>query len=149
MSGSDAITPKLFESALRNWDELAYLAYDGFTSAGHGLIALEQVSESHGPMGVRASYVRFPDGRPSEETARVIAAYDPMLEFVVMYREPAGTVRTRRVRTAPDGRNPKRVWFFETLRRLNEEPDNAPKVIPEWFWEFLEKVAAKNREHDA
>lgn len=35
-----------------------------------------------------------------------------------------------RVRTPPKGRTPKRVWFFEMLRRLTDEPKTLPARQP-------------------
>lgn len=48
-------------------------------------------------------------------------------------------MRTLRVRTPPEGRNPKRIWFFEMLRRLDEEPDKLPDTFSEWFVQELDK----------
>ncbi|MFN0040608.1 MAG: hypothetical protein ACKVP2_13940 [Burkholderiales bacterium] len=145
---TDALTPELLQSALDDWDSLAFLAYDGFIRAGRGLLDLEQVPESISPVRVRASYVTFPAGKPHPETARVVSAYDPDDDFVVMYREPAGGIRTQRLRTGPEGRAPKRVWFFEQLRRMHEDEEYVPEKAPEWFWDLLEKIDAKNRQAD-
>ena len=137
---TDALTPELLEDALKDWDLLAHLAYDGFTHSGRGVVALEQVPEDVSPLRVRASYITFPLGQPSPETARLVSAYDPDEEMVLLYREPVLGFRTKRLRAGLDLRTPKRVWFFEQLRRMEEDERYVPERAPAWFWEVLEKL---------
>jgi len=138
---TDALTPELLRRALDEWDALAFLAYDGFTRSGRGVLALERVPEEVSSGRVRASYVTFPEGKPHPETARVVSEYHPDDEFVLLYREVAGGLRTQRLRTGPESRAPKRVWFFEQLRRMNDDDDYVPEKTPPWFWDALERIA--------
>lgn len=91
--------------------------------------------------GDRDYFVRLGNSR----VLQMLEDYDPEEEFLIHFDEPGGT-RTTRVRAPDQGRSPKRVWFFETLRRLYEEPDSAPEDLPEWFlatWHSLAKEEAE------
>jgi hypothetical protein len=81
-------------------------------------------------------------------TAGLIAEYDPVYEIVIQFRHDAGQIRTQRPRTAPGRRHPKRVFFFEMLRRINEEFDTVDaRDLPDWFINALKELNAA-REDD-
>ena len=54
--------------------------------------------------------------------------------------------RTLRLRTKPGMAHPKRVWFFEMLRRLADKPSEAGlDHLPGWFAQALEDRAGELR----
>jgi len=60
-------------------------------------------------------------GKTDPKTDELLAGYDPENEIIIQFADPRGGMRTQRLRTAPGTRHPKRVWFFEMLRRAGEE----------------------------
>jgi len=66
----------------------------------------------------------YEHGRPDAKTAALLAEHDPETEIIIQFADQRGRIRTQRLRTAPGARHPKRVWFFETLCRAEEEPES-------------------------
>lgn len=152
MSNDTALTPELLDVALAEWDSLAFFAYDQFTRKGRGAVGLERdpESERRGSLPVRALYAIFPSGsdQPDAKTASLLAAYEPDEEFVVMFVQSTGGIRTLRLRTAPDARSPKLNWFCEMLRRLSEEPESIPEQLPGWFLDSIGKLQTMLKTND-
>jgi hypothetical protein len=141
MTRNTALTPELLEATLENWDTLAFFAYDQFVRSGRGAVGLERLDSDDGVESpVRALYAVFPPStdQPDRATARILADYDPDQEFVVMYEQSIGGLRTMRLRTAPGARAAKRVWCFEMLRRLSDASEPVPDYLPDWFLDLAE-----------
>ena len=140
--------PSFVQDALQEWERLALFAYDSYCRKGRGVVCLEPAPD----IGIAvAKYAIFPAGAalPDANTSQLIETYDPNFEMLLTFLQGNGEVRTLRVRTAPGARAPKRVWFFELLRIFQEEPESIPDVVPERFWEMVEKFDAAQKRHDA
>lgn len=88
--------------------------------------------------------------RGDKKVLSLLDAYDPETEYLVHFDATGGT-RTIRIRTPEGGRHPKRIWFFEMLRRVSEAPEELPDKLPKWFinaCEKLEKMDKENTEPD-
>lgn len=72
-------------------------------------------------------------------------AYDPETEFLVHFNAAEDTL-TVRIRTPENGSHPKRVWFFEMLRRASEEPEELPEHLPAWFLNAVDKLQITEKE---
>jgi hypothetical protein len=122
-----------------HWDEIAFCAREGYETLGRVAVAIAQDGDN--PEGARLTAVRyaFEEGRPDEDTARLIADYDPEYEAVVRFADVRQRPRTLRLRTPAGRAHPKRVWFFEMLRRLADKPGEIRLGdLPGWFAEALE-----------
>ena len=138
--------PKYVEEALSSWDEIAFFAYASYEKKGRLVVAIEQDTQTPGNTNLLAVTSDYENDKPDAAAAGLIAAYDPNHEIVVQFLDDAGNVRTQRIRTAPGGRHPKRVYFFEMLRRVNEEPDTIdPEELPQWFINALEDLEAARK----
>lgn len=129
--------PAYINEILREWNTIAFESYDGYERFGRGVVGIS-LSDGKAEMlyGERAFFCR-----PGDDTiAQMIDAYDPALEFLVMFDTPQGQTRVLRIRTPSVGRHPKRVWFFEMLRRVTEEPDSLPERLPVWFLDALAEL---------
>jgi len=115
--------PECVEIALENWDFLAFTAYDWFEKMGRLAIGIEDDDENPGLPRLLAVTYGSSAGKIDPQTDELLAKYDPETEIIIQFVDPAGGMRTQRLRTAPDARHPKRVWFFEMLRRAEEEPE--------------------------
>ena len=71
-----------------------------------------------------------------------------MLGMIDEYDPDDGNTRTLRNRTPEGGCRPKRVWFFEKLRLVNDEPESLPEEIPQWSLDILEKINNANKTGD-
>lgn len=121
--------PPYVDQALRDWDFIAFFAYDGFEASGRGVVGLfeeDQVTK------VMYGDRRYFDQLGNSGIIQMLDEYDPEHEFMVHFEAPGGT-QTLRIQTPAGGRHPKRVWFFEMLRRVNDEPDKLPEHLPKWF----------------
>ncbi|OQC52955.1 MAG: hypothetical protein BWX54_02459 [Verrucomicrobia bacterium ADurb.Bin018] len=78
----------------------------------------------------------------------MIDAYDPETEFLVLFDTDEGNTRTIRIRTPEGGRNPKGLWFFEMLRRIQEEPESVPDDLPAWFWGALDRLDKMKKQNE-
>lgn len=131
------------ENALSEWDTLAFVAYDWYEKMGRLVVGIEQDETDPGGVRLLAVVYDFQAGKPDPETARLLTAYDPDTEIVIQFIDKKSRVRTQRLRTAPGARHPKRVFFFEMLHRVNEEPDAIDlKDLPGWFVKALEGLEA-------
>jgi len=129
--------PAYVDSVLREWTQIAFESYDAFERLGRGVVGISRTDS-----GTELLYAErdFFVQKGEDEMARMIDFYDPEWEFLVVFDTPQGDRRTLRIRT-PDGeRHPKRIWFFEMLRRTNEEPESLPESLPAWFQEALAKL---------
>lgn len=135
--------PHLVDQVLREWDFIAFFAYDNFESEGRGVVGLMEGEECIQAMYGTRDYVVKQEDR---QVLSLLDTYNPEREFLVHFDATDGT-RTIRVRTPEGGRHPKRVWFFEMLRRASEAPEELPDKLPDWFvqaCENLEQMKNKN-----
>jgi hypothetical protein len=141
--------PAYVEEVLASWDELALFAYAWYEKKGRIVVAIEQDTESPQDTNLLAVTYDYEHGKPDPVTAGLIAAYDPVYEIVIQFRDDAGQIRTQRLKTAPGARHPKRVFFFEMLRRINEEFDTIdPHELPDWFIKALGELDDAARKHE-
>jgi len=121
--------PDFVDEILREWDFIAFFAYDNFELSGRGVVGLfEDENGIQAVYGTRDYFVE----RENPQVLSLLDTYDPETEYLVHFDANDGT-RTIRVRTPEGGRHPKRIWFFEMLRRASEEPDELPENLPKWF----------------
>ncbi len=135
--------PTCVENALNDWDALAFVAYDWYEKMGRLVVGIEQDETDPGRARLLAAVYDFQAGKPDSTTAKLLSEYDPNTEIIIQFIDKKSRVRTQRVRTAPGGRHPKRVFFFEMLRRINEEPDTIDlEDLPGWFVKAVEALEA-------
>jgi hypothetical protein len=146
-TASAPLTPELLDATLADWHSLAFLAFDGFTRGGRGLVCLLRDTEAEPP--VRGLYYSLPASvlGVDPKITHLVSIYDPTDEIVISFEQPTG-LRTQRLRTAPDGDSPQRVWFFEILRRLSEEPESVPEQLPDWFHDAVQQLQTTQATND-
>ena len=107
------------------------------------MVGLEPDPDNPGAARIAGVTYDYRNGKPGEKTAELLAGYDPQYEIIVQFVDEAGNVHTQRLKTAPGARHPRRVFFFEMLRRMSEEPKTiGPGDLPSWFIEAVEKLGA-------
>jgi hypothetical protein len=133
--------PSYVDSVLLEWGTIAFTAYNGYEQLGRGVVAI-----SHQDYSAQLLYCEreFFVKQGNTTITLIIDAYDPEWELLALFDTDQGKTRTLRIRTSDGGRHPKRIWFFEMLRRVIEEPESLPEKIPEWFWKTLEESEAAN-----
>lgn len=133
--------PELVAIALENWDGLVFFAYNGFENSGPGAVGI--IDDGGWPELVYGPREYFA-GNGLREVTDILDIYDPEMEIVLYFDVPEGN-RTVRVRTPPKKRSPKRVWFFEMLRRATDEPESLPDNLPAWFLAALDGLEKAKR----
>jgi len=135
--------PQFVDETIREWDFIAFFAYDGFEASGRGVVGLSKDSE-----GTKALYGPrdYFDRENNQRVLQMLDDYNPESEFLVHFNATGGT-RTIRIKTPDGGRNPKRVWFFEMLRRVQDEPETLPETLPDWFVSLCDKMAGTENEN--
>lgn len=129
--------PAYVDRVLQEWHTIALTAYDGYERVGRGVVGLFLSGESTQLLyGDRAFFVE----QGNTTVTKMIDAYDPEWEFLVLFDTAEGDTRTIRIRTPEGGQHPKRIWFFEMLRRVTEEPESLPDELPAWFLDALDKL---------
>jgi hypothetical protein len=142
--------PACVHNALENWDELVFNAFDWHVK--HGRLAVGIEADENDLMGAKLCGILYEQKGdvPPSDAAGLINSYDPDWEIVIQFVDTAGRLRTQRLRTAPGGRHPRRVWYFEMMRRLQEEPETVDLItLPDWFIESLEKLEAMRKAREA
>ena len=135
--------PDFVDQVLSKWDFIAFFAYDNFELSGSGVVGLVEGEEGIQAMyGIRDYFVKQGD----QQVLSLLDTYSPETEFLVHFDATGGT-RTIRVRTPEGGRHPKRVWFFEMLRRASEAPEELPDKLPEWFVHACEELEQMNNDN--
>ena len=82
------------------------------------------------------------NGKPDEHAARLLSSYDPAYEIIIQFVDEDGHLRTQRLRTVPAGQHPKKVYFFEMLGRVNDDPKIlCEEDFPAWFVEAVERLS--------
>ena len=129
--------PAYVDSLLCEWTQIAFESYDAYERLGRGVVGISRTDSGTELLyGERDFFVQKGD----DAMVRMIDAYDPEWEFLVVFDTPQGATRTLRVRTHEGKHHPKRIWFFEMLCRVTEEPEALPESLPAWFQEALAKL---------
>lgn len=140
------VYPEYVEMVLDQWEWLAFTAYEWFEKMGRLVVGIEEVPGAAGPQLLAVIY-DYENGKPDDTTAKLLATYDPEYEIIMQFKDLSGQIRTQRLRTAPGRRHPKRVFFFEMLRRVHKEPESSESGdLPKWFIQALEKLEAMNKD---
>lgn len=133
--------PPYVVSALHEWVTIAFVSYDAYERLGRGAVG---ISGTDGETELLYAERDFFFRQGDDELVRMIDAYDPEREILVLFDTPQGNSRTLHIRT-PDGqRHPKRIWFFEMLRRVNEAPESLPEALPAWFMDAMTELRKPN-----
>lgn len=133
--------PDHVEIALENWEFLAFTAYDWFEKMGRLVVGIEEDDDNPGLPRLLAVTYDSSTGKTDPKTDELLAKYEPETEIIIQFADPAGGMRTQRLHTAEGARHPKRVWFFEMLRRAEEEPELVEiDELPRWFVEATMKL---------
>ncbi|MEA1969801.1 MAG: hypothetical protein U9P79_08355 [Candidatus Cloacimonadota bacterium] len=134
--------PDFVDHVLNEWDFIAFFAYDNFELSGRGVVGIVEDEEGTQAMyGTRDFFMNKGD----QQVLSLLDTYDPETEYLVYFDANGGT-RTIRVRTPEGGRHPKRIWFFEMLRRASEAPEQLPDILPDWFIQACEKLEQMKNE---
>ncbi|MEO5753158.1 MAG: hypothetical protein ABIR38_00435 [Chthoniobacterales bacterium] len=129
---------------MKQWETIAYFAYDAFERQGRGVVAVER--DESGTASLFYGPADFFQREGQTDPVRLLELYDPATEFLVHFQDtPAGT-RTLRVRTPVGGQNPKGIWFFRMLGLVVEQPDALPDYLPKWFFRALKDLERAKRE---
>ena len=134
-------TPGYVRKALRNWEEIAFRAYEGYLKAGPVAVHIEEDGSS--PTGVTMQTVPVEAVSDPEATKdwRDAADCDADNEIVVRFHDTMCRPRVRRVRAGRTRKAPRRVYLLEMLRRLVEEPEKVNyDELPGWLIESLERL---------
>ncbi len=138
--------PYYVRNALNDWETLAFVAYDWYEKMGRILVGIDQ--DDADPAGAKliAVLYEFEAGKPDPVTAKLLAEYDPDTEVIVQFIDKTKHIRTQRLRAGSGAQHPKKIFFFEMLRRINEEPETIDLLdLPHWFVEALEKLEAARK----
>lgn len=130
--------PDYVEGVLKEWEAIAYFAYDGFERQGRGVVAVE--TDTAGSVNFMYGRADFFQQQKQTEVIRLLELYDPAKEFLVQFQDTPETTRTLRVRTPEGGRNPKGIWFFRMLSLVVDQPEALPDYLPAWFFQALEDL---------
>jgi hypothetical protein len=136
--------PWAVRELVEHWDEIAFCAREGYEKLGRVAVVIAQDGDN--PEGARLTAVRYAceEGRPDEDVARLIASYDPEYEAVVRFVDVMKRPRALRLKTRPGRAHPKRVWFFEMLKKMADRPDEVRlEHLPGWFAEALRPRAGE------
>jgi len=145
MRAETSALPEHVGIALENWEPLAFTAYDWFEKMGRLVIGIEEDDDNPGLPRLLAVTYGSNSGKSDPKTDELLAKYDPEMEIIIQFADPEGGIRTQRLHTAEGARHPKRVWFFEMLRRAEEEPESLDvAALPEWFKDAIMRLSDPN-----
>jgi len=141
--------PACVQNALANWEYLVFAAFDLYVK--HGRVSVTIEPDGHDPSGALLSGLCFDErlrGALPPDAARLLDIYDPDREIVIQFSDTSGCLRTQRLRAAPGARSPRRVWLFETVRRLEEEPQRVDPALPRSFVGLLDLLDRLKRDRE-
>ncbi len=136
--------PDYVDGVLKEWDAIAYFAYDGFEREGRGTVAVER--DISGSLQFIYLPADFFQQQRDTEVIRLLELYDPATEFLVLFQDSDEATRTLRIRTPDGGQNPKGIWFFRMLAIVTERLDVVPDYLPEGFFRALEGLKKARKE---
>ncbi|OQB40681.1 MAG: hypothetical protein BWY09_00727 [Candidatus Hydrogenedentes bacterium ADurb.Bin179] len=82
--------PDYVDRVLREWDSIAFFAYDNYESSGRGAVAIGEYPE--GPRIAYAAQDYFV-GTQNSQVLQLLYSYDPETEILVHFGSPAGCAR--------------------------------------------------------
>ncbi len=127
--------PAFIDDLLNNsWEQICFLAYDGFTKNGRGTIAVYPEDDSN--KSFLAEFVVYDLENINENWTYIVREYNPETEFVLQFTDEVQDLRTIRIKTPENGQHPKRVWFFQALAETMDNPDTLENR-PQWFIDAL------------
>ncbi len=127
--------PTFIDDLLNNsWEQICFLAYDGFTKNGRGTIAVYPEDDSN--KSFLAEFVVYDLENINENWTYIVREYNPETEFVLQFTDEVKDLRTIRIKTPENGQHPKRVWFFQALAETMDNPDTLENR-PQWFIDAL------------
>jgi hypothetical protein len=129
--------PRYVDDVLREWETIAFTAYDGYERLGRGVVGISREGDSAQLLYADRDFFAT---QGNITVIKLIEDYDPEWEFLVLFDTDEGNTRTLRIRTPEGGQHPKRIWFFEMLRRIEDEPEAVPEELPVWFLDALAKL---------
>ncbi len=126
--------PEFVDDLLSNsWEQICFLAYDGYTNNGRGTIAV--FPDTDGEFYL-AEYVVYDLDNLTENWSYIVREYEPDTEFVLQFTDELQTIRTIRIKTPENGQHPKRIWFFQALAESTDNPSTL-ESRPQWFIDAL------------
>lgn len=138
--------PCYVENALNDWETLAFVAYDWYEKMGRLVVGIDQDEADPAAAKLMAVVYEFEAGKPDPLTAKLLAEYDPDTEIIIQFVDKRKHIRTQRLQSGSGAQHPKKIFFFEMLRRINEEPETIDLGnLPHWFVEALEKLEAARK----
>ena len=149
MSLTHGGVPACVQRALAQWEHLVFAAFDWYVKHGRVSVAIEP--DGNDPSGALLSGLCFDErlrGALPPDAQRLLDIYDPDHEIVIQFSGTSGCLRTQRLRTAPGARSPRRVWLFETVRRLEEEPQRVDPALPRSFVGLLDLLDRLKRDRE-
>ena len=133
-------------NALNDWETLAFVAYDWYEKMGRLVVGIDHDETDPEGAKLMAVVYEFEAGKPDPLTAKLLAEYDPDTEIIIQFVDKTKHIRTQRLRDGSGAQHPKKIFFFEMLRRINEEPKTIDLGnLPHWFVEALEKLEAARK----
>ncbi len=125
--------PLYIDEVLREWDTIAYLAYDGYEQQGPGVVGIIPGGNSSVLFyGTCDFFVK----QGNTTVLRMIDEYDPDWEFLALFDTDDGNTRTLRIRTPEGGRRPKRVCSLRCYAELMTNLNHYRKNYPGGSWIF-------------
>lgn len=119
-----------------SWEQICYLAYDGYTSHGRGVLVIDLEREDEAYV---AEYVVYDLTKITEQWTNLVKEYDPDTEFILQFLDEAQNIRTLRIKTPEGGQHPKRIWFFAALEETIDHPETLDRR-PKWFLDMLAEL---------
>ncbi len=131
--------PEYVLFALEEWETLAFFAYEKFEKHGPITIGIRQDDEES--IEFTAINYDIETNKCEKHIVELLEKYDPEYEILIQYQQDDNQIRTQRIRTAAGGRHPRRIYFFEMMRRVTDEPENIVlEDLPEWLIGAFEKL---------
>ena len=127
---STATLPPLVAGVVRQWETLAFGAYEGFVR--YGRVAMTIGPDESDPERISVG-VKMPDDL-SADAARLVTDYDPERAIVIEYREGKRAPRAACIAAPEENKTPREVWTGEMLSRVAQNPDSVDwGAVPPWF----------------
>ena len=138
--------PCYVENALNDWETLAFVAYDWYEKMGRLVVGIDQDEADRVGAKLMAVVYELHIKIILTGKAKLLAEYDPDTEIIIQFVDKTKHIRTQRLRDGSGAQHPKKIFFFEMLRRINEEPKTIDLGnLPHWFVEALEKLEAARK----
>jgi hypothetical protein len=137
--------PNHVHNALTEWNTIAFFAYDSYSKKGRIVVGIEK--DDNNSLGSSLMAIQYDQkDKPDQSVAQLISTYDPEMEIIIQFVDERGQIRTQRLRTAEGCFHPKRLYFFEILRRLEEEPETVNvNNLPSWLIQAIIKLDAAQK----